>query len=113
MIVRESIELNEKFSDRKYGKECVAAIENSRSIPREMKSYLISMIDYSKYGTFYNNKMVFNLKKPKVPGKSFGGVDIGADKDGYFVATHRARSKSKKTIDKIPNKDIKFIESTG
>jgi len=40
-------------------------------------------------------------------------VDLGADKDGFFVSTHRARSKSYLEIDKIPQKDIKFIESTG
>jgi hypothetical protein len=35
------------------------------------------------------------------------------DKDGYYVATHRARSKSYKSPDKIPEKAIKFVESTG
>lgn len=105
--------LLEKYSDRKYGKECVSAIQNSRSIPKDMKEPLISMIDYNQFGTYYDRKKVYNLKKPNVSGKSFDGVDIGADKDGYFVLTHRARSKSKESIDKIPIKDIKFIKSTG
>jgi 8-oxo-dGTP pyrophosphatase MutT (NUDIX family) len=35
------------------------------------------------------------------------------DKDGYYCYTHRARSKSYKTIDNIPMKVFKFIESTS
>lgn len=43
----------------------------------------------------------------------FNGVSIGRDKDGYFVMTHRARSKSYPELNNIPKKDIKFIVSTG
>jgi hypothetical protein len=38
---------------------------------------------------------------------------MGIDKDGYFIHTHRARSKSYETPEKISVKDIKFIDSTG
>lgn len=41
------------------------------------------------------------------------GCSVGKDKDGYFVYTHRARSKSYASKDKIPVKDLKFIDSTG
>ena len=51
---------------------------------------------------------VFCLKYP-----SNKGCDLGADKNGFFVFTHRARSKSYPEIEKIPQKDIKFIKSTG
>ena len=37
----------------------------------------------------------------------------GIDKNGYFIHTHRARSKSHKTPKGITNKEIKFIDSTG
>lgn len=43
----------------------------------------------------------------------FNGVSIGRDKNGYFVFTHRARSKSYDSVGKIPNSVIKYIESTG
>lgn len=43
----------------------------------------------------------------------FKGVTVKKDSKGYFVQTHRARSKSYDTIDKIPDSAIKFIESTG
>ena len=41
------------------------------------------------------------------------GFDMGIDKDGYYIHTHRARSKSKETVNKITEKEIKFINSTG
>ena len=61
----------------------------------------------------YKDGRVTSLSTPKVPGKTFKGVGFGADKNGFFVMTHRARSKSYASADKIPDKDIKFIESTG
>jgi len=41
------------------------------------------------------------------------GFSCGKDKDGYFIYTHRARSKRYSSLDKIPQKDIDFIDSTG
>lgn len=43
----------------------------------------------------------------------FKGVSVKQDKDGYFCYTHRCRSKSYPTPEKIPDSKIKFIESTG
>jgi hypothetical protein len=40
-------------------------------------------------------------------------VGLGRDKDGFFVYTHRARSKSYEDPHNIPAKDIEFIASTG
>lgn len=41
------------------------------------------------------------------------GVSIGKDKDGYFAYTHRARSKSYESPEKIPKSKLEFIDSTG
>ena len=41
------------------------------------------------------------------------GVSVGRDKDGYFIFTHRARSKSYPTVKDIPDKVVQWIESTG
>lgn len=41
------------------------------------------------------------------------GVSKGKDKDGIYIKTHRARSKSYPSIEKIPMSVLKFIESTG
>lgn len=48
--------------------------------------------------------------------KRFGAdreCSIGKDDKGYYCYTHRARSDSYETIDKIPMKDFKFISSTS
>ena len=41
------------------------------------------------------------------------GFDMGIDEDGYYIHTHRARSKSHESVDGITQKEIKFIDSTG
>jgi hypothetical protein len=41
------------------------------------------------------------------------GCSLGADKNGFFVYTHRARCKSFPTPLKITKKCIDFIDSTG
>jgi hypothetical protein len=35
------------------------------------------------------------------------------DEDGYFCYTHRARSDSYESVDKIPKSKVEFIEGTG
>lgn len=40
-------------------------------------------------------------------------VSLGKDRQGYFVYTHRCRSKSYKTPHLIPKDKIKFVASTG
>jgi hypothetical protein len=39
----------------------------------------------------------------------YRGVSIGRDDDGYFVATHRARSKSYPYPGAIPEKELAWI----
>lgn len=41
------------------------------------------------------------------------GFSMGIDKDGFYIHTHRARSKSFKTPGAISVKAIRFIDSTG
>jgi len=43
----------------------------------------------------------------------YRGVSIGRDDDGYFACTHRARSSSYPSPDRIPLSKIKWIRSTG
>jgi len=102
-----SFELFEKLQ-RKIPTE--DGLMNSRTISKEMKDIILPYINSNSY---YSNKKVFDLTKPKIKGKSFDGVSLGADKSGFFVYTHRARSHSYDSLGKIPNKSIKFIKSTG
>jgi len=41
------------------------------------------------------------------------GFTCKKDKNGYFITTHRARSKSYPKLEDVSMKDIKFIDSTG
>lgn len=50
---------------------------------------------------------------PKIDKVKPYGVSVGQDTNGFYVYTHRARSKSYASQDKIPVKDLKFIDSTG
>jgi hypothetical protein len=53
------------------------------------------------------------VAKPPNQRARMSGVSLGTDNQGYFVYTHRARSKSYPSPEKIPDKAVKFIDSTG
>lgn len=46
-------------------------------------------------------------------GGRYRGTSVGRDRKGYFVMTHRCRSKSYPAAIKIPLARIRFIRSTG
>lgn len=54
-----------------------------------------------------------DLKKKIRDNKYPDGFSMGIDKNGFFVHTHRARSKSHETPSGITAKEMKFIDSTG
>ena len=56
--------------------------------------------------------LVDKAKKAGIKDK-LDGVSLKRDKDGYYVATHRWRSKSYAKPEDITLRDIKFGESTG
>jgi hypothetical protein len=83
-----------------------------KKIPAEMKEIIQPYItSSSKYMPKSGN--VMGLQKPSGMPKEASGLGFGANKDGFFVYTHRARCKSVKDPLKIPMKSIKFIQSTG
>ena len=103
----------EPMNESKYSR-VKNSLMRSKSITDDMKKkilkYLTSGSEYHEGGN------VTGLVKPdEFTKKSLksSGVSMGADKDGFFVYTHRARSKSYSSPDKISVKDINFIESTG
>jgi len=93
--------LNESKNDAR------ASLKHGK-LPQEIKEKVLKL-GLSRY----ENGKAWGVGKPKIEGKSFNGVSMGADKNGFFVYTHRARSKSYEDPSKIPDKDINFIESTG
>ena len=91
-------------------------IERLHKVPKEYKAEAVKLV---KQYTSARSGVVTGLdlhplliKKCRAE-KVVMGFDMGIDKDGYFVSTHRARSKSYAAPDKIPTKELKFIETTG
>lgn len=79
-------------------------------LPKEMKLAIEPLVTGD---TTYKKGIVTNLRKPAGMHPEASGLGFGADKNGFFVHTHRARSKSYVDPTKIPKKAIAFINSTG
>lgn len=95
-------------------KSTLDSLMKSKNISKDMKELI------SKYvtggSTYHEGGRVHGLSKPNVlreKSNKVNGVSMGADKKGFYVYTHRARSKSKPTPDGITVKEIEFINSTG
>lgn len=60
------------------------------------------------------DKRYLTPKERKVAKERFGNIGccIAVDKDGYYAYTHRARSSSYSSLEKLPKKVVKFINST-
>ena len=89
------------------------SIQRSRTLPAKMKDEILK---YAVLSSQYNNGVVTKLKIPaemKAISKKIDGCNLGADKNGFFVYTHRARSKSFSSPLKIDKKSIDYIETTG
>jgi hypothetical protein len=92
------------------------SIKYLKKLPKELKDAASDLV--KQYSTAKNGKVTGLELHPDLVDKIEDGgypdgFDMGVDKDGYFVHTHRARSKSYDKPDGIPVKDLKFIDSTG
>jgi hypothetical protein len=92
------------------------SIKFARGISKENKEIALGLLkQYSRCsnGRITGLNLHSDLKK-KISEKSLpSGFDMGIDKDGFYVHTHRARCKSFPSPGKIGIKEIKFIASTG
>lgn len=89
------------------------SLQLSRKIPQKMKDLIAPYVTASSR---YNDGRLFGLRKPVGLGnisKKISGCSFGADKDGFFVYTHRCRSKSHKNPLLFTKKEIDWVESTG
>jgi len=92
------------------------SIKYMRDIPAELKEFATANV--KEYSRAKNGKVTgLNLHpdlKKKIREKDLpDGFDMGVDKNGYFIHTHRARSKSHEKPDGITVREIKFVDSTG
>ncbi len=91
-------------------------IMNLHGIPKERKEEALTLLNsYTKAGRSKISGLRLNkdLKSKISDGDYPSGFDMGIDKDGYFIHTHRARSKSYQKASDITVKEIRFIDSTG
>jgi hypothetical protein len=112
------IEEKSKYGDSfKYDREeKVKSIMNLKNLPREYKEEACKFIQYvthAKKGKVTGLSIHPELKKKIKGGKYPDGYDMGVDKDGWFIHTHRGRSKSHEKPSGITAKEMKFIDSTG
>lgn len=91
-------------------------IKKLHKISKENKEIAITLLkQYTKAGKgkITGLNLHPDLKKKIIEGGYPDGYDMGIDKDGFFIHTHRARSKSHEKPDGITAKEMKFIDSTG
>jgi hypothetical protein len=92
----------------------IESINRSRKLSAKMKEDILKYTSPSS--SRYNEGRVFGLIIPtgmsKIS-KKISGCSLGADKNGFFVYTHRCKSNSFPTPLKIDKKSIDFVESTG
>lgn len=107
----------ENKSDFRTPAETKEAIKKSRNLPDEYKDVSIKFLkQYSKYnsdgrisGLSLHPDLIKKIKEKGLP----DGFDMGVDKNGFYIHTHRARSKSHEKPDGVTEKEIKFVDSTG
>lgn len=106
-------QLVEEFSFNK--KEMEDKIMRLHDLPKEYKEFAVQYVQYitdagkgKVSGLIIPPNFAKSLKDRNLP----DGFSVGVDKNGYYIHTHRARSKSHETLDKITQKEIKFINST-
>ncbi len=83
--------------------------EDNKKIAMELKK------EYSRAnkGVITELNLHPDLKRKIREKKYPDGFSMGIDKNGFFVHTHRARSKSHESPSDITAKEMKFIDSTG
>jgi predicted GNAT family acetyltransferase len=107
MLENKSIEKERDIKDK---------IKYVRGVSDELKDFAMNHLERytnAAKGRISGLQLHPDLKK-KIKEKGLpDGFSMGVDKDGYYIHTHRARSKSYEKPDAINIKDIKFIDSTG
>ena len=68
----------------------------------------INYVDHFDFDKLAEGEMTWPIQSGK-----FDGVSIGRDDNGFYCCTHRCRSDSYPSVDKIPQSIAKRIERTG
>ncbi len=96
--------------------ETISDVISRMKLPKDIKEVAIEHISSftkNRKGKVFGLRLHKDLLK-KISEKNLpSGFNMGVDKNGFFIHTHRARSKSVESPSKITVKQIKFIDSTG
>lgn len=110
------IKLFEEFQFSFNKEDKIKSIKNLHGLPKELKEVAYNFVKFvtsAKKGKVFGLDLHPELKSKIKEGGYTDGFDMGIDKDGYFIHTHRARSKSHEKPSGITAKEMKFIDSTG
>lgn len=110
------IKLFEEFKFEFDKEDKIKSIKNLHGLSKELKEVAYDLVQYvtsAKKGKVFGLELHPELKKKIKEGGYPSGYDMGIDKDGYFIHTHRARSKSHDKPSGITANEMKFIDSTG
>jgi hypothetical protein len=91
-------------------------IKYLHKIPKEYKEVALNLIQ--SYTEAKNGKITGlilhpDLEKKIKEGNYPSGFSMGIDKNGYFIYTHRGRSKSHSKPDEITADEMKKTDATG
>lgn len=107
----------EEIDDKNSPENIKKKIKHVRGLSDECRQY--AMENHSDWVSSVGSGKVTELQlhpdlKKKISEKGYpDGFSMGVDKDGYYIHTHRARSKSHEKPSQITAKEMKFIDSTG
>lgn len=91
-------------------------IKNLKKVPIEYKEIAYNLIDSitkAGDGKITGLRLHPDLEK-RIKEKNLPyGFSMGIDKDGFYIHTHRGRSKSKKSVNDITEDEIRKTDSTG
>lgn len=108
---------NEKYEDSlKTAPDIHKTIKFLKKISKEYKDVALTLVQsytHAKNGKITGLLLHPDLEKRISDNNYPNGYSMGIDHNGYFIHTHRARSKSHETMDQITPEEMKFIDSTG
>lgn len=100
-------------SSIQFGPADHGVYSNGRKQSSLPSAYVIGKVDDRGLRAAASKNAAGDEYVPKNGDPRYEGVSLRKDKDGFYVATHRARSKSYPSPEKIPDGRIEFIRSTG
>jgi len=91
-------------------------IKNLKKLDKTKKDIALKHLKqytHAKNGKITGLNKTIELNKKIKDSNLPNGFDMGIDSDGFFIHTHRARSKSHEISSDITQKEMRFIDSTG